>query len=223
MREANDTFPRQSRDIERKKDMPTEDNHPTENSNPQEIIQPNWAATVLPPLMIVCLIFIPFDMVTMFFWGPAFIAAIVSLFRLALALFKLTTRKEQLNRKSIRQALTIAFYLVALQITGMSADSAEDFATRTARAVQTACNSADVCPGEPDGFNCPEPGSCKARYGEYGAKYFVFFSLEENGRSFLIRHRRSIDDWTVITGGINRELTFKRMMDDQVIENKKLN
>lgn len=202
--------------------MATEEKHDLENSASPIIKALDWAATILPPMMIIGLIFIPFDMITMAFWGPVFIAAFISFFRLTLALLKLAVKKEPLTRRNIRQALTIALCLLVLQINGMSAASAEDFAISTARDAQTVCNSGTLCPESPAGFNCDADGSCKTKYGEYGAKYYVFYSREADGRSFRVRHRRSIDDWTIITGGVGQDLIFKRMMDDQTIENRKL-
>ena len=169
----------------------------------------------LPPLFLIPLYWVPWDIVSVLLWIPAIIAFLWSALSLIINNVRIILRKSRgkpqidyVRARFVRPAMTITIFLSVNFLVNQSLHSADEFAKETAMKVQYEANANGVCPEkiegwEPDRWN---PNDCMIIYGKYGTKYKIGYSTSEDRIEFSIGVRHNIDEGFYITGGVNKEL-----------------
>ena len=162
-----------------------------------------WSGRIVPPLLLLPLFKINFDIFTSLIWLVCGIAAIQSLINL----FK----KDDLKSK-VRPALTfIIFFSAAIYMFNHTANvqnEIDNLARATASIVQATCKSEGICPESPPDWQrahdrvCTRVEFMRACYSRY-----------EDNLKFYIRVRHSIDNKLLIRGGVNIELLEELVLD----------
>lgn len=160
-----------------------------------------WIKIILPPLLLIPLVFVPFDMFTAFLWVIGFVVFVKSTVTLTKSIYRNVRKKEPFRKELIRPSLSIIIIVLNLTLISASQMSADNFARRTAKITLEQCNKAGECPACIDGMAVAENGLCRTSYGDYGVKYTVVYKASEDKRSFEIAVRHDIDSFLVIKGG----------------------
>ena len=177
-----------------------------------------WLSIILPPLLLIYLIRIPFDIVAHLLWLPgqiAFLISIVSIIATFVKFIRLGKDKEEQNKikiRFVRPILTILIFLFALLCLKASQKSADDYATITGKRIQGICNAEKSCPKKIDDWdNPPDDGYLPSiiYYGKYGTKYMIYYSISKDGKEFDITVKHNIDEGLDISGGVGKELRMQ--------------
>ena len=162
-----------------------------------------WLERIAPPLLLLPLFIIPFDIFTSLIWLACGIAVVVSLYNLC--------KRGNVNRK-VRPALTIIiFFSAAIYMFNHTANvqnEIDNLAFATASIVQATCNSEGACPEPPLGWQMDRGRACtrvefmRACYNRY-----------EDNLKFMIRVQHSMGNELLIRGGVNIELQKDRVLD----------
>jgi len=169
----------------------------------------NWLLILLPPLLLTPLLFIPLDMFTMLFWGPAFLIFLVSAWHILQFLAKRLRGQTQFRKELIRPLLAILIIVAAAGLVAASRHSADEFGRRIARNAQQICNERGECPLIVEGLSHLEGrtrGLCRTSYGDYGAKFVITYSASEDRKTFQVTVRHNIDEALILQGGVHQEL-----------------
>jgi hypothetical protein len=178
-----------------------------------------WSLVVIPPLFIIPLYWVPWDILTCLFWIPAIIAFLWSLLSLIInivrIIFRKVRKKPQINfvkLRFFRPALTVIIFLFVHFFVNRSLSSADKFAKETAIKIQAQINTSGECPKKIEDWESDkwDPNISIIMYGKYGTKYPVRYHTFEDGKEFEISVRHNIDEGFFVSGGINRALTAKR-------------
>jgi len=163
-----------------------------------------WSARIIPPLLLLPLFKVPFEVFTSLIWLVCGIATIQSLYNL----FKKWDMKSK-----IRPALTVIIFFSAATYmfnhTVSVRKEIDNIARAAASNVQTTCKSEGVCPESPQGWQKDRSDRVCTRVEFMRACYI----RPEDNLKFLIRVRHSIDDTLLIQGGVNDELQEERLLD----------
>lgn len=184
-----------------------------------------WLAIIIPPLLLIYLIWIPFDIVAHLLWLPgqiAFLVSMISIITSFIKFFRLGKNKDERDKikiRFIRPILTILIFLFATLCLNASRNSADDYAVNMSKRIQNTCNAEKLCPETIVGWgSIPkwEMGySSEMFYGKYGTKYRITYSVSEDRQSFNMAVSHNIDEGFFIEGGVSKELssnatTFKK-------------
>jgi hypothetical protein len=135
------------------------------------------AAKVLPPLMMLPLVAVPFAPMTILLWLAGLFAtawSAITLLRLGNAALR---RRPVDLRTAIRPSLAVAiFAVVALiardQATAESAE-ADAFARNLAQQMKSVCDRDGKCPTAPPGWTANDHGHSRSRYGQTRVDYKI--------------------------------------------------
>ncbi len=162
-----------------------------------------WLTKLVPPLLLLPLFIIPFDIFTSLLWLVCGIAAVVSLYNLC--------KRADINRK-IRPILTIIiFFSAAIYMFNHTANvqnEIDNLALATASIVRATCDSEGACPEQPPdwiidrGRACTKVEFMRACYHRY-----------EDNLKFMIRVQHSMGNELLIRGGVNIDLQKDRVLD----------
>jgi len=182
-----------------------------------------WSLIVIPPLFIIPLYWVPWDMATCLFWFLAIIAFLLSIISISIRTITIIVRaiahKHQsamAKIKFIRPALTLLiFSLVAISVR-LSLISADEFGIETAKRIKSVADANGICPKKLEGW---EPDFRDANdsimfYGKYGTKYPIKYTPSKDLKEFTIKVRHHIDYALFIYGGVNVPLTTDRYIDE---------
>lgn len=162
-----------------------------------------WLGRIAPPLLLLPLFVIPFDIFTSLIWLVCGIAAVFSIYNLF---------KKRAAIRNIRPALTIIiFFSAAIYMFNHTANvhnEIDNLAFATASVVQATCNSERVCPEPPPGWQMDRGRACtKVKF--MRACYHRY----EDDLRFMIRVQHSMGSELLIRGGVNIELLEDRILD----------
>ncbi|MDD4183692.1 MAG: hypothetical protein PHT53_07760, partial [Candidatus Omnitrophica bacterium] len=137
-----------------------------------------WLAIVIPPILLIYLIWIPFDIVAHLLWLPgqiAFLISIVSIIINLINFIRLNNNKvgqDKIRIRFVRPMLTILVFLFALLCVNASRNSADNYAIDVSKRIQDVCNADKICPEAIAGWeNIPKGEfwySSVIVYGKYG-------------------------------------------------------
>ena len=151
-----------------------------------------WAGRLLPPLLLLPLFVMPFDVMTAMVW---FIGGIAALYSIAGLL------KKQERRNKIRPGLTLIIFstgfVYMLNHTAAVRDEIDAMARQSAQAAQAGCNDAGTCPDLPPGWQ----DTCRAIEAMRAC-----YRLSDDNKLFSISIRYHIDSYRVIEGGVDTPL-----------------
>jgi hypothetical protein len=185
-----------------------------------------WILIVTPPLLMIPLYWVPWDILTVLFWTPAIVAFLWSGLSLTINVVRIILRKlrgkPQINyvrARFFRPVLTIAIFLSVNFFVNQSLHSADEFAKETARKVQAEANTNGICPERIEDWELDEwdPNISIIRYGKYGTKYSVRYRPSENKKEFEISVRHNIDEALFISGGVEKELIAELSVEGRAI------
>jgi len=186
-----------------------------------------WSLVVAPPLFIIPLYWVPWDIVTFLFWFPAIIAFLLSIISILIRTITIIVRaiahKPQpamTKIKFIRPALTLLIFLFVAILVLLSLISADEFGIKTAKKIKSAADANGICPKKLEGW---KPGHWDANdsvlfYGKYGTKYPIKYTPSEDLKEFTIKVRHHIDYALFIYGGVNAPLTTDRYVEGKWVK-----
>jgi hypothetical protein len=174
-----------------------------------------WLLIVVPPLFIISLYWVPWDISTVVFWIPAHIAFWWAILSLVFNVVRIIIRKlrkkpqiEYVKMRFIRPVLTIAIFLPVYFFAIQSLLSADEFAKEMGKKIQADSDANGMCPKKIQDWEVDkrDPNINKIMYGKYGAKYPLRYYVSENGKEFNIRVYHNIDEAFYVRGGVDRKL-----------------
>ena len=173
-----------------------------------------WLGIVLPATPMLLLSAVPLDIVTVFVWFPAVIAAIVSLHSLGKQLFALRDPENSTPHKKlrwIRPFLACYFFITAIVLLRHSRELTEEFAFAVATEAQKLCKETQVCPEVPPlsaGFRVDRSERREHIMSHRGlfASYPIRYRSSEDQKSFSMYIRHNIDGGAWYRGGVKLDL-----------------
>ena len=187
-----------------------------------------WFSILFPPLSLIFLAWVPWDMPTTIFWAPAMIAVIFSVFSIGIRLLIALARKLKKQEPAIiplwirliRPLLVVCVVVGARYIVSLSLKSADVYAVETAKRIQLSCNENSICPKAIQGWQRSDSESmnCHIIYGKYGTKYPIYYSTNDDQTEFTFSVRHNIDEMLSIKGGVDKQLIAKRSVCGNVID-----
>jgi hypothetical protein len=175
-----------------------------------------WLLIVVPPLFMIPLYWVPWDILTIIFWIPADIAFLWATLSLVFNVVRIILRKlrkkpqiEYVKIRFVRPVLTIAIFLSVSFLVNQSLHSADEFAKKTGRKIQDETKINGVCPKTIQDWEVDkhDPNINITWYGKYGTKYPLKYYISENGKEFNVRVYHNIDKAFYVSGGVDRKLT----------------
>ena len=164
----------------------------------------HWLYQVIPPLLMLCVLFATDNGTALVFLAGMFILPVlISVLSIIVKLFNLKKRKFYLARPS----LTIVFFILILGISQWTYKIALEQAISAAKAVHDECNSKSYCPENPTGWEINDSRIIKRDLGfwfTYSASYYY------NKEDFKIRVYQGPDLGETITGGVNIPFKIER-------------
>jgi hypothetical protein len=168
---------------------------------------------VLPPLLLLLLVFVPVDVITVIAWLGGAFAAVFSLLRLAKLLLAQLRSKRPDWSGALRPALTVVLFVVAAAIArekiGEETAAADAFARAVAREVQAACTRDSRCPAAPAGWIADE-GTRRAR--KVVGRIPLRYDVDRDAMTFRVSVRHAMESGLDINGGVGKELREQRVI-----------
>lgn len=183
-----------------------------------------WPSIIIPPLFILPLIWISWDIVAIILWYPAIVAFIWSVISIIVRAIKTIIRHRKKlpaikyqRTQFIRPILTIVVYLCVIGVVRLSIRSADDYGIKIAKQIQAQCKEQGICLNKIDGWvDVGENARAMSYifYGKYGTKYFLRYYINDDKNEFTIDVKHNIDESFYIKGGVNKKLkaTFSGYM-----------
>jgi len=165
-----------------------------------------WIKIILPPLLLIPLLYMPFDIGSAIFWVAAFVIFVKSLLSLFGFIYRRLRKKDSLQKELIRPLLAVIIVIFDVVCIVASQRSADIYAKNNAMIAQKECRYSKECPDHIDGMEFVRSGVSKTYYGKFGSKYPVLYTRSEDGKSFEIMVRHNIDDIYIIRGGVDIQL-----------------
>lgn len=175
-----------------------------------------WGCIILPPFLLVPLVWIPWDIMSAGLWAPAMLAMLFSVgsvvVNVAVAVVRRVRKQDAVGRRLvvrlIRPLSVVCIFFCAVNTVALSMKSADIYAVELGRQIQQACDANGVCPEFVEGWEQSGGGQLVYRilYGKYGTKYPLSYSVSEDGKEFMIKVRHNIDETFYVTGGVDRDL-----------------
>ena len=168
---------------------------------------------VLPPLLLLVLVFIPVDVITILAWGVGAIAALVSVFTLARKVVAWLRTRRPDWMLAIRPALTIVLFAVVTIVNrgkvSEEAQAADEVARAAAGEVQAACKRDAKCPAAPAGWSLDaDTGRALKVVGRIPMRY----DRSRDGAEFRVSVRHELEMALDIHGGVAKELREQRVI-----------
>jgi hypothetical protein len=186
-----------------------------------------WCFIIIPPLFVVFLYWIPFDILTTAFWLPASIAFLWSVISLLINIVRIIVRglRKRLQIKFVktrflRPSLTIVIFLTVTFLVHKSLLSANKYGIEVAKKIQAIVEASGVCPEKIQGWEVDkwDPNKCTTRYGKYGAKYPIRYMLSQDRKEFTIVVYYNFEEGLFVTGGVNLELKAVHSGPDEAVD-----
>ena len=170
----------------------------------------SWIVVILPPLLLLPLAAIPFDLPTGIFWVIGVIAALVSFCHIVYQIGRkrwatIFSRHYVLDGKTLlRPFLTIAVMVLAFTSYKVSENAARTYALKVAEQVQSTCIKTGECPSEMPGWI--RHGSAYVSTAGTLVRFAVYYNSTEDRKAFALAVRWNIDSRFVVTGGVTSNL-----------------
>ena len=170
----------------------------------------SWTAVVAPPLMLLPLVVIPFDLLLFPFWGIGIVAMLVSFWHIVYQMGRkyraaIHSRQYGVDGKGLlRPFLTIAVMLIAFVSLSVSWNTVRAYALKVAEEVQLICIKKGECPEDIPGWT--KDGSKYVSFAGPLMRFPVFYRPTEDRKAFALYVRWHIDSQLVVTGGVNSQL-----------------
>ena len=170
----------------------------------------SWTAVVAPPLILLPLVIIPFDLLIFPFWLIGIVAMLISFWHIVYQLGRqyraaIHSRKYGLDGKELlRPCLTIAVMLMAFISLLVSWNTVRAYALRVAEEVHSICIKRGECPEDMPGWT--KDGSKYVSSAGPLMRFPVFYRPTEDRKAFTVYVRWHIDSQLVVTGGVNSQL-----------------
>ncbi|MHC4742243.1 MAG: hypothetical protein ACYS8Z_10040 [Planctomycetota bacterium] len=178
-----------------------------------------WMWILLPPSLLVFLIWIPQDWFTSGIWLTAIISTFISvcsiLVNVVVAIDRKVERGEPISRRLavrlVRPVLVVCLFFFADNMVDLSMKSADIYAVELARQMQRICNANGICPESVKEwpYEYSESDIGQFYYGKYGTTYPIRYDVSEDGKEFEIMVFHNMDEDFYVTGGVNKELRAK--------------
>jgi hypothetical protein len=174
-----------------------------------------WCFIIIPPLFVILLYWIPWDILTMVFWVPAGVAFLWSIISIVIntlrTIIRRLCRKPQVSHfkiRFLRPAFTIAIFLAVAFSVHQSLLSANKYGIEAAKKIQGIVDANGICPEKVQGWEVYkwDPNHCITRYGKYGAKYPIRYMPSQNRREFTVMVYSNFDERLYVSGGVDLEL-----------------
>ena len=164
----------------------------------------HWLFQVVPPLLMPGILFTTDKGSALVFLAGIFILPVlVSIISIIAKLIFFKKKKYYL----LRPMLTIAMFILILNIAGWSYNIALEQASEAAKVIHTACNKNLNCPKNPKGWQVNKSRIQKNDLGNwltYSASYYY------KHKDFTIRVYQGPDLGDIITGGVNVPFKIER-------------
>lgn len=160
-----------------------------------------FVLNIFPPLLLLPLAAIPFDITTSIFWFPAFVSAAVSLFHSCSWCYRYfsSSGKPFSKKKFVRPLTTLTIFVIAVLSVELSKIPAKEYVMREAERIQAECRRNGECPEMEDAF--PSGLAMKGYLAKYRILYFMY------GKDFVLAVRYNIDEGFAVSGGVNKKIS----------------
>ncbi len=165
-----------------------------------------WLKQIFPPLLILPLAIIPFDLPTAIPWIISLIACVVSIINVVRMLSRSHHLVQSAYKTLVRPMLTVVFMILAYISIQISLANSTDFARKTAQNIQGRCRTEKACPASIPGWSQRSNAFVSETNAGALAKYRVLYSVSRDRKEFSIFVRYSIDSGHLFTGGVDEEL-----------------
>ncbi len=174
-----------------------------------------WCFIIIPPLFVVFLYWIPWDILTMSFWVPASIAFLWSVVSVLINIVRIIVRglrkRPQIKfakTRFLRPALTIIIFLTVAFLVHQSLLSANKYGIEAAKKIQAIVDVNGICPEKIQEWEVYkwDPNQCVTKYGKYGTKYPIRYMASQDRKEFTIMVYNNFDERLYVSGGVNLEL-----------------
>lgn len=167
------------------------------------------AAQILPPILILPLSFVPFDLTTILFFVPVFVCCFISLFGVVKLVFRILSQPAERNQSAfrlLRPILTIFSTFLVFTALAFSYNSATTLGRKIATSVQLECDKSGSCPKTlPSWRSRNDAYTSDFVAGEF-AKYLILYRVEKDQKAFRLYVKRDIDSGLSISGGVSLTL-----------------
>ena len=158
------------------------------------------AKQLLPPLLLLPLFFLQFELFTSLYWLAGGIAACGALWNLLRMAWGFLRSRRQEWFVALRPGLTILLIGAAATTMGLVsagvAEEADQLGRTTAAQMQEACRAQGICPGAPPGWELAGDRARKA------VRFMsVEYSLNSKASEFTVRVRHRMENELLIHGG----------------------
>lgn len=201
-----------------------------------------WFGRLCPPMAILILATVPFDLMTTLFWligGGVMVFSVLRIIYFSLELItklirktiKKTKDQQDLKfNKTIRPALCILFFFISSKLVSMSIYSANAKALELAFETNEYVKKNKTCQKKE---LTPATKFQTFRYGDYGTQYVVSYYCEPEQKRFTYRVRINIDEsfsvigdfdgaMKVILGYASNEVVINDNVDLEALANRKI-
>ena len=164
----------------------------------------HWLYQVIPPLLMLCVLFATDSGAAMVFLAGIFmLPTLISVISIITKLFQIKKKKYYL----VRPLLTISLFTLILGIAQWTYRIALEQASSAAKAIHDECNLKSYCPENPPGWDIDGSRIIKRDLG-FWLKYSA--SYHYNNKNFEIRVYHGPDLGETITGGVNIPFKVER-------------
>ncbi len=164
----------------------------------------HWLYQVIPPLLMLCILFATDSGTALLFLTGMFILPVlISVLSIIAKLLNLKKRKYYL----VRPLLTIAFFILIFGVSQWTYKIALEQATSAAKSIHEECNLKSHCPENPSGWDIDGSRIIKRDLGSW-MKYSA--SYHYNEENFRIHVYQGSDLGETITAGVNVPFKVER-------------
>lgn len=177
--------------------------------NEKEINVKHWLFQILPPLSILCILFLTDNGTSLVFLAGIFIIPfLISIFSVIAKLIQFKKKKYFL----VRPLLTIVFFFFIFVIAHWTYKVALKETISAAKIIHEECNQNLICPENPVGWNVDDSSVKRNKFG-FWFKYTAIYSYQP--KSFKIHIYRGPDTGVDINGGVEIPFNVTYYREDQ--------
>lgn len=178
-----------------------------------------WFAIIFPPLCLIPIVFVPFDMFTIMIWLLGFVVALISAISVLVRVMRLRKigrdKKDERHEQKIRlirPILTVAIFCLAILCLRIAQASADNYAIAMGKQMHAVCNTQKKCPERVDGWERGDARdwySSVILYGKFGPRFRITYSVTDDKESFEMVVKHNIDEGFTVYGGVNKPFKTK--------------
>jgi hypothetical protein len=178
-----------------------------------------WCLIVIPPLPLLLMTLVPWDIGSVILWAPVYAILLISLFKLCIYPLKSHFKPDAVTRiQLIRPLLSIVFIILARTLVYASLVSADNYAVKIATEMQRQVTKDGKCPEHIEGWERDYYGRSYKLYDKYGTKYKIGYYLPTDNQEFIIYVYHNIDEGFDIKGGVGKILRTTGYVNGKNIE-----